>query len=99
MIIIKKIGIYSLLSILPIIIGLSFSLIFNNMVILEVVLVVFGLLEILYMNLRASRRNKLIYNNKDYYSEKEYLSYQAKQNILFFSGIINIFISMLIFYF
>lgn len=94
MIIIKKIGIYILLSIIPIVIGLPFSLIFKNMVILEVVLVIFGLLEILYMNLRASRRN-----NKNYYSQKEYLSYQAKQNILFFSGIINIFISMLIFYF
>ena len=55
--IIKKIGIYCLLSIIPIIIGLPFSLIFNNMVILEVVLVVFGLLEILYMNLRANKKN------------------------------------------
>ena len=98
----KKILIVVILTVVPIVIGLPFTLGFGNKVIMEVTLAVFGLLELLVFMFRMRMKDKKLYKdaktNKEFKETEEYGKYINIQYLIFISAIINIVLSVLYFY-
>lgn len=99
----KKTLIITILSLIPLLIGLPFTLIYKKPEVIEVSFVVFALIEFLFTNIRYSRKERKLWKNRssgkvDKTSE-EYVNYLDVQRILLISGITNILLSVLYFQF
>jgi hypothetical protein len=97
----KSITIIIILSVIPILLGLPFTLIYHYPVVIEVTLFIFGALELLIMNVRNDRKARKTWRVKDKYNldktSEEYLSYSRVQYYLLISGVINILLSIVYF--
>ena len=93
---------FLLLTIIPIVIGLPFVFIFKRNDILEIVIVVWGLLELLALNLRHNGNNRKLYKKKmtkeEFKMSEGYPSYVRIGNLILISGIFNLFLSVIYFY-
>ena len=99
----KKAIIISLVELIPLVLGLVFSLIFENFVILETSFAIFGVLMFLFALARNWNRdsnnykkNKTIVEDKKTDSYKEYKKFQRALWIL---GIVNLVLSHMVFVF
>ena len=93
---------FILLTIIPISIGLPFVFIFGRNDILEIVIVIWGLLALLDLNLRYNGNNRKLYKKKmtkeEFKMSEEYPSYVRVGNLILFSGIFNLLLSVIYFY-
>ncbi len=98
----KKVLVVVILTVVPIVIGLPFTLGFGNKVIMEVTLAVFGLLELLVFMIRIRMKDKRLYketkSNKEFKESPEYTKYINIQYLLLISAAINLVLSLLYFY-
>ncbi len=87
----------------PILLGLPFVYIYDNKVVIEVSLVVMGLLEWLVVNLRISANNRRLWKKgmtkTQFKLSKDYRSFIYWQWFLFISGLVNVLLSLIFFYF
>lgn len=97
----KTILILSALSAVPILIGLPFILKYDNPNVMEVSMTVFGLLELLVMNIRYDRQARKSWRKKEPVEEEnpelDPNAFRYIQKILILSGIINILLAVVYF--
>lgn len=93
---------YVVLTLIPILIGLPFTLIYDKPEVIEVSLVVFGLLELLAFNIRNGLSDRKLYKKKimkeDWKKTEEYRQFVQIRTMLIISGIINLSLSFIYFY-
>lgn len=100
--IIKTIIYVSVLLLTPIIIGLPFTLGFDNKIILEVSFAIFGLLELLAIMIMIQAKQRRLYKtnttNSDFKRSPKYQTYRSARFILLITAIINLVLSFLYHY-
>lgn len=93
---------FILLTLIPIAIGLPFIFIFKRNDILEIIIVVWGLLELLALNLRHNVNNRKLYKKKmtkeEFKISEEYPTYVRIGNLILISGLFNLLVSVIYFY-
>ena len=101
-VIINSIIFVAILILIPIVIGLPFTLAFGNKEILEVSFAVFGLLELLVLMIMIQIKSRRLYknnmSNKDFKETTKYLQYKRVFYILLSTASINLLFSLLYFY-
>jgi hypothetical protein len=101
-ILLKNLILGIILLIIPFCLGLPFAIIYQNSVYLEVILIIFGLLEILVFLHRDRKRDSINYKkNKSIYEDKtteEYRAYKKSQIFILIVGLLSIGCSVLVFY-
>lgn len=93
---------FILLTLIPIAIGLPFVFIFDRKDILEIVIVVWGLLELFALNLRHNGNNRRLYKKKmtkeEFRMSEDYPAYVRVGNLILISGIFNLVLSVIYFW-
>ena len=100
--ILKKVITIIILTIIPIAIGLPFSIVYNRYEIVEIMLVITGCLELLAINIRSRKREKQNLKKYQRYDSKKtdegYEEYNNVKIILIISGLINLIASLIWFF-
>lgn len=99
----KKMLLYViLLCVLPMAIMLPFAIIYERYDFLEIILVIVGCIELLAVNLRNTRRERKNVKKYGRYLSKSgddgYDEYKSVQNMLLISGIVNLLVSVVVFF-
>lgn len=100
--ILKKVITIIILTIIPIAIGLPFSIVYNRYEIVEIMLVITGCFELLAINIRSRRREKQNLKKYQRYDSKKtdegYEEYNSVKITLIISGLINLLASLIWFF-
>lgn len=101
-VIINSIIFIAILMIVPIAIGLPFTLAFDNKEILEVSFAIFGLLELLFLMIMIQVKSRRLYKNnmtnKEFKETPNYFQYRKVFYILLSTAFVNLLFSLLYFY-
>ena len=99
--IIKIIIAVALLILSPILFSLPFSISYNRPDIVEIILVAFGLIELLIVMIMYQIKSRRLYkdgmSNSDYIKTDKYKTYRTAKIVLLSTAGINIFLSILVF--